>query len=187
MTVSELVKQVLGWIYAFWPLRIIHDWEQGVRCLLGNARHRLTSSNGLLDTGLHFFWPVIGSIEVADTNIEVVETDLQTHTTLDGAPLTFSLGLKYRINDLARMYRNIHDARETLYNEISSVAGWCAGQLDYAAIRHDLCLHVVQETKEQLGEWGIEVLSLRLINMSQAQPLRLIMNRGTSTPVDLDD
>jgi regulator of protease activity HflC (stomatin/prohibitin superfamily) len=147
VTIGELVKQVLDWIYAFWPMRTIHDWEQGVR----------------------------------DTNIEVVETDLQTHTSADGLPVTFSMGLKYRIANLKRMYQSIHDARETLYNEICSLAGWCAGQMEYEAIRHDLCEQVIHETKEQMGEWGIEVLSLHLINMSEAKPLRLIMNRGASS------
>jgi regulator of protease activity HflC (stomatin/prohibitin superfamily) len=184
MSIGELVKQILEWVYAFWPMRIIHDWEQGVRCLFGNAKARLTSSNGLGGTGLHFFWPGLQEIEVCDTNIEVVETDLQTHTSLDGAPVTFSMGLKYRITNLMRMYKSIHDARETIYNEISSVAGWCVGQMDYEAIRHDLCEHVLRETKEQMGEWGIEVMSLHLINMSEAKPLRLIMNRGASSVQD---
>jgi regulator of protease activity HflC (stomatin/prohibitin superfamily) len=187
MSIGELVKQLLDWIYAFWPMRTIHDWEQGVRCLFGNARHRLTSTSGLRGTGLHFFWPWIGEIHVCDTNIEVVETDLQTQTSLDGQPVTFSMGLKYRIVNLKRMYQSIHDARETLYNEICSVAGWCAGQMEYEAIRHDLCEHVVRETKEQMGEWGIEVISLHLINMSAAQPLRLITNRAASSVQDAFD
>ena len=53
ITFGELLKQVIKWLYAFWPLRVVHDWEPGVRCLLGNATARLTSENGLGGTGLH--------------------------------------------------------------------------------------------------------------------------------------
>jgi regulator of protease activity HflC (stomatin/prohibitin superfamily) len=178
VTVGELLKQVLDWIYTFWPARLVHDWEQGVRCLFGRATTRLTSSNGVFGTGLHFFWPVVGRIITDETNIEVVETDLQTLTTRDGVPVTFSLGLKYRISNLVRMYKSIHDARETLYNEITAVAGSLVPQLEYEAVRDELCKLVIHETKEQMGEWGIEIISLNLINLCEAQPIRLIANRG---------
>lgn len=181
MTLGELFKQVIDWIYAFWPLRTIHDWEQGVRCVFGNARSRLTSSNGIFGTGLHAFWPLAGEIVVCETNIEVIETELQTQTSLDDAPVTFSMGVKYRINNLVHMYQNIHDARDTLHNEICSAAGWCASQMDYDAIRYDLADHVIQETKEQMGEWGIEIVSLQLITLSRAKPIRLITNRSASS------
>lgn len=72
---------------------MISDWEQGVRCVLGNARDLLTSENGLFGTGLHLFWPIIGEVLVAS-----------------------------------------------------------------------------------LEDWGIEPVSLRVINLSEAQPLRLITN-----------
>jgi len=176
MTFGELLKQFMDWLYAFWPLRVVHDWEQGVRCLFGNARDRLTNTNGLLGTGVHVFWPAFGEIIVYETNIEVMETELQTHTTMDGVPVTFSLGLKYRINDLKRLYLSIHDARETLSNEISSVAGSCSARMDYLAVRDRLCDQVLLEIKEQMRDWGIEVISLSPINLSEAQPLRLITN-----------
>ena len=55
MSLGELVEQALEWVYRFWPARVINDWEQGVRCVLGNARGLLTSQNGLFGTGLHLF------------------------------------------------------------------------------------------------------------------------------------
>jgi len=182
MTLGELLKQVIDWLYAFWPLRVVHDWEQGVRCLFGNARDRLTSTNGLFGTGVHVFWPAFGEIILYETNIEVMETELQTHTTMDGVPVTFSLGLKYRIANLKRLYLNIHDARDTLSNEISSVAGWCIVRMDYLAVRESLCDQVLHEIKEQMGDWGIEVISLSPTNLSEAKPLRLITNTRAPLP-----
>ncbi len=176
MTFGELLKQVIEWIYAFWPLRVVHDWEQGVRCLLGNATHRLTSENGISGTGLHWFWPGVGEIIVHETNIEVVETALQTILSAEESPVTFSLGLKYRINNLKRMYQQIHDASDTLCNEVASTAGYVVSHMEVASISDRLCDAVLLETKEQLGEWGIEVVSLRLMNFSEAQPIRLIGN-----------
>jgi len=174
MTLGELLKEVVEWIYRFWPLRVVHDWEQGVRCLLGNARTRLTSTNGIFGTGMHWFWPGIGEIMVHETNIEVVETSLQTILSAEEEPVTFSLGLKYRIDNLKRMYQQIHDAADTLCNEVASTAGYVVSHMEVASIPDRLCDAVLLETKEQLGEWGIEVISLRLMNFSEAQPIRLI-------------
>ena len=178
MTLGELLKQVIDWLYAFWPLRIVHDWEQGVRCVLGNAKDLLTSQNGLFGSGLHWFWPCIGEIEVAETNIEVVETALQTVLSSEELPVTFSLGLKYRIWNLKHMYQQIHDASETLDNEIASTAGYVASHLEVSNMCDQLCEQTLLETKHQLGEWGIEIVSLRLMNFSEAQPIRLITNGG---------
>lgn len=176
MTIGELLSQVIEWIYAFWPFRVVHDWEQGVRCLLGNATAQLTSENGISGTGLHWFWPGVGEIIVDETNIEVVETELQTILSIEDSPVTFSLGLKYRIDNLKRMYEQIHDPADTLCNEVASTAGYVVSHLEVASISDQLCDAVLLETKAQLGEWGIEVISLRLMNFSEAQPIRLIGN-----------
>jgi hypothetical protein len=40
-----------------------------------------------------------------------------------------------------------------------------------------LCDRVAQKLKEQMGEWGIEIVSLSLINLTKAQPIRLITTR----------
>lgn len=183
MTLGELLKQVIEWVYNFWPLRVIHDWEQGVRCLFGNATTRLTSTNGLFGTGLHCFWPGVGEIMVNETNIEVIETSLQTILSEDELPVTFSLGVKYRIFDLKRMYQQIHDAAETLNNEVASTSGYVVSHMKIASIPDRLCDTVLLQTKEQLDTWGIEVVSLRLMNFSQAQPIRLLGN----TPQVLGD
>ena len=74
------------------------------------------------------------------------------------------------------MYQEIHDAADTLSNEVASTAGYVVSHMEVAVISDRLCDAVLLETKEQLGEWGIEIISLRLMNFSEAQPIRLIAN-----------
>ena len=148
MTLGEFLKQVLEWLYQFWPVRIIHDWEQGVRCRFGNATATLDSHNGILGTGLHVFWPVIGEINVYETNIEVSETALQTQTTADGVSVTISLGVKYRVFDLMRMYKNIHDPVETLGNEICAAAGKCVVEMEFPMLSARLCDQIMLDRDE---------------------------------------
>ncbi|MBW2271846.1 MAG: SPFH/Band 7/PHB domain protein [Deltaproteobacteria bacterium] len=177
MTVGEFLTQVFEWLYRFWPVRIVRDWEQGVRCRFGNATALLTSHNGVFGTGLHIFWPVVGEINVNETNIEVTETELQTHTTADGNPVTLSLGIKYRIRDLMSMYVSIHDPVETLSNEICSAAGRCIPEMHYKELSECLPEQIRAEIADPMEEWGIEIVGISLINLVKARPLRLILDK----------
>jgi len=176
MTFGEFLKELFSWLYRFWPIRIVHDWEQGVRCRFGRVTSLLTSSNGLFSTGLHCLWPLVGSVHIEETNIEVSETELQTHTTKEGVNLTFSLGVKYRINDLTKMYRSIHDAADTIYNEICSSAGNVVMEMQYEDVSHNICDALMEDVREEMNTWGIEIISISLINLTRAKPIRLIMD-----------
>ena len=35
MTLGEFLAKALQWIYEFWPLRVVNEWEQGVRVHAG--------------------------------------------------------------------------------------------------------------------------------------------------------
>ena len=178
MTFGEFLGQVFEWLYRFWPCRIVSDWEQGVRCRLGRATALLTSTNGLFGTGLHFFWPLAGEIHTTETNIEVEETALQTHTTSDSVPVSFALGVQYRIRDMRQMYLHIHDPAETIENAICATAGTCVTSTKHAELPSLLCGRVMEETHDLLGEWGIEVLSVSLMNFSRVRPVRLLTDKA---------
>lgn len=180
MTFGEFLGQVFEWLYRFWPFRIVADWEQGVRCRFGRATALLTSRNGLFGSGLHVFWPLAGEIHTTETNIEVEETALQTHTTSDGVPVSFSLGVQYRIRDMRRMYLHIHDPAQTLENEICATAGTCVANTKYGELPSRLCGRVLEETEGLLDDWGIEVISVSLMNLAKVRPLRLITDKSTA-------
>ena len=123
----------------------------------------------------------MGEININETNIEVTETELQTHTTSDGVAVTLSLGLKFRIKDLRRMYVNIHDPIDTLSNQICSAVGRCITSMPYAELSKQLAELVTREIYADMEEWGIEVVNIDLINLVQARPLRLIMDRNSTS------
>jgi regulator of protease activity HflC (stomatin/prohibitin superfamily) len=174
VTFGDLVRQVLEHLYGLWPLRIVRDWEQGVRLRLGNATALLTSSNGLFGTGLHAFWPVLGEIIGQDTNIETPETSLQTYTTQDGRTVTFSLAVRYRVKDLRALWLKIHDQEATIQEEIRSAAGSVIVELDFAEMPEQFGPAVAKAAQANMRGWGLEILSVSLVNYTDAQTLRLM-------------
>ena len=176
MTLGELLSAAGEWCYGLWPVRIIQDWEQGVRVFSGRATTLLTSTNGMFGSGIHFFVPLLGSVEVEETNICVVETDLQTVSTSDGKEATFSIGVKYRIRDLKATYTRIHDHEDTILEQVRASAGNAVSGLSWEEMPTKLGPAVESAVKSRVRGWGIEIIEASPINLIDAQAIRLIQD-----------
>lgn len=180
MTVGEFLGKMIERIWDFWPLRIVTQWEQGVRVTLGHAEGPLTATNGFWGTGLHAFWPGAGMLLTEETNIEVSETPTQTVTTADGEALTFALAVSFHITDLCRLYLNVHDYQDALPTQMQAAAGEIAGQLywDPEGEEQPSVELLPEMTKKRLDEqftrWGVEILEISPTNVSVSPTLRLI-------------
>jgi regulator of protease activity HflC (stomatin/prohibitin superfamily) len=168
MTLSELISTAIEWVYGFWPFRIVHAWEQGIRLRCGKI---VTT----LEPGVHSFWPLVGEIITRDSVLDVNTTDSQTVDTLDGETVTFSLAFKYRIADLAALYSKIQDHDDTVANEVCSSAASLVGTFTYEDLMTELPDAVWKDVHGRLAEWGIELFEVTLFNLCAARTYRLIM------------
>lgn len=167
MTVGELLWRVGEWLYGYWPFRIVHAWEQGVRLRFG----KITKTLG---PGLHIFWPVIGEIITKDAVLDVNVTELQTVDTFDGESASFSLALKYKVSDLRRLYEEIQDHDATIVSEVCASAAGLVGTMDYDALEAHLGDEVWRDIHERLSEWGIDLVSVSVYNLCRAPAIRLL-------------
>lgn len=174
MTLGEFLQQLIEWVYDLWPIRIIREWEQGVRLRNGNRTKLLTSSNGVKGGGIHFFWPLIGEIQSEEANVRVVETSWQTLTTKDGHAVSFSLAARYRIRDLGKLYVAIHEHEETIQNQLSVAAAEAIQDIDLCNLDKSLATAVREIAKTRLSEWGVTLLEVSLFNRVEANTLRLL-------------
>ncbi len=184
MNLGELLFKILGWIYDFWPLRVINRWESGVRIWLGQTQKLLTHENGIFGTGLHWFIPLAGEIQARESNLEVLETSMQTHTVL-GQTVTFTLGVRFKISDMKRLYEEIHDPDATIMNELISLAGTAVSSMGEEVedpeefdlveeIRANLIDLLEEAMAESLEAWGIEVKEISLISLAEAPTYRVL-------------
>lgn len=187
MTLGEFLKQALEHLYGLWPFRIIRDWEQGIRLRHGNATALLDSTNGLFGTGIHVFFPVIGEIIDSDTNIETPETDRQDLITADGELISFSLAVRYRVRDLKLLWLKIHDQDETVLEEVRAAAAEVARQWTLEEVRGGrFGPQVLEQLKARTRGWGLEIISVSPVNMTNAPQLRLITEAGGGGLVSSD-
>lgn len=173
MTLGEFFQQIVAWIYELWPVRIVREWEQGVRLRSGNVTQLLTSTNGWFGTGIHAFWPLIGELITDETNQRVIETPWQTLTTVDGVSVSFTLAARYQIRDLSKLYINAHDPEETIQNQLSAAAQ-VLDQIHSTDVAAKFTTAVHDEAKKRLTQWGVKLLQVSLFNRVEAPSLRLL-------------
>lgn len=174
--IGDFLTQAVEWVYEWWPIRIVSDWEQGVRMRAGNATALLTASNGLWGTGVHFFWPRLGEIIIQDTNLEVLETDLQSVEDAEGVVWTFSLGVMFKVRDLKALVLKVHDHQQSIVETLRSTGGRACAYLATEDVAEHLGEETLRRVRRATHGWGLEVRAVRPINMCRAQALRLIQD-----------
>lgn len=175
MTIGEFLKELIDRAMGVWPIRIIQDWEQGLRVRAGRVQALLTSRNGLFGTGIHLFWPLLGEIYKDETNIRLALTDLQTCTTADGRPASFSFGVRYRVRDLSVCWQQVQTYEGAILDAVMCAAGQVAPTITWAD-RAAFGAAVEAAARKAIRGWGLEITSFAVVNLTDARPLRLLMD-----------
>lgn len=173
---SDFLQKFLDLLLEFIPVRIIHEWEQGVKTYRGKITSPvLTAKNGYEGTGIHFFVPLVGGIISRESVGEVMETSYQTVVLGDSTVITFSFGAKYRIRDLTMAYRIIQDLDSSVADAIRSAAGGVAVELEsLLEAREVLEATSLSKARAFMRGWGVDLQELSLITFTTTPTLRLI-------------
>jgi regulator of protease activity HflC (stomatin/prohibitin superfamily) len=174
VTIGELIAALAEYVYGFWPLRVVSQWEQGCLVRAGQVRRKLTHENGLFRTGVHFFVPQLDEIFQQEANSDTVLTPQQAHVTADGKSVAFNFAVRWRVVDVVKLFQSIHEAKDTLIAEIVGSAGGLISTIRFADAHSELADQVYRDIAEQLEEWGVELEEITLANFAQAQAVRLI-------------
>lgn len=167
MTLAEILATLGEHVWNLWPLRIVSEWETGLRL----TRGKITATLG---PGLHWFWPIIGEIAKWDTVLDVNTVANQTVETADGETVVFALSARYRIADMAKLFREIQDYEATILNQIGASAAGLVTTMDFEDIPAQLGNAVHSDLHARLEEWGIELQEVQLFNFARVRAFRLI-------------
>jgi hypothetical protein len=178
---GDFLKLAWDWVWEWWPIRIVRQWEQGIRIRAGKVTKLLRYDNGPLPglRGLHFFWPRLGEIIIEECNWELTQTDLQSLTTKDGEVVSMSFALQFRIRDLGLYYLNLHDHEASLLETVRAAAGMTVPECDWETLRSAAWRDTMYErVRKSIHGWGLEVKLVAPTTLVSAQTFRLIMDGG---------
>ena len=168
MNLGEFFLAIFEYLYGFWPLRIVHAWEGGLRMFNGKVKAELPG-------GLHWFVPLFGEILSENIVTDVNKTETQTVETQDGLSVSFSLAIKYRLSSVAKMYINIQDHDDTVANEVCASACAQVALLDADDIQQQLPEAIFLDVHGQLDSWGVELEAVFLNDFTPSRTMRLLM------------
>lgn len=103
--ILRFVRQLLDWWF------IVEPWEQAVRVRLGKHVR-------LFEAGVHVRIPFFDTVYVQNVRRRVGGIPLQTLTTADGHTITLEGNLAYRIADVLKLQRTLHDADASVRQEV---------------------------------------------------------------------
>ena len=160
------------------PCVVVYTYQQALLFRLGRPVRLMTSSNGVRGTGLHLFVPLIHRADVQNTILEVLETTGQAVVTADLKPFTVSCSLSYEIQDLRGWFR-VQDFDASLQAIVkahlsAAFLRFQSLEIGDAAMRGALEDNARALVRTAVNEWGVEVLSLRLIDLTPSRTINLL-------------
>lgn len=159
---ESFVSKLMDNLAELLPVRIVHDYEQGVLFSMGKSKKLCTSSNGISGTGVHVFWPFFQSMVIDETLERIVDLSRQT---IGAVTVQGSVG--YCIYDLKKVWENLYDYEESLLNVTEGIIAANADDLsDPDAILGVIAAHTYP--------WGIEITKFYLPVHTSAMNIRLI-------------
>lgn len=168
------------WLYKeFWPVRIVHSYQQGVRFHNGEDK-------ALLKTGIHFFWPATGSIEIECVVEDVANLTPQTLTTADEVTITIDGSVAYKIVNIRKWFTQVTDFHQSLN-------GKCERHLarvvrnekfkDLVSSQDLIEENLRKEISAAVENWGVKILDVGLTSFSKTPAYRIYGTLPPSTNV----
>jgi regulator of protease activity HflC (stomatin/prohibitin superfamily) len=147
---------------------ILAPWEQALRVRRGKIVHQLGG-------GIHLRIPFFDRFFVQSVRMRISELPIQTLTTLDGHTITLSGTLRYRIENLHKLYETLHDAEGTL----SHIAQGAVADYIVTHPLEDCEPHTVVEAvsvvvKAELGNFGLNDIDVRITDYARVRTYRFI-------------
>lgn len=169
-SLTVFFQKLLDEILALIPVTIVLAWQRGVRTRFGviDKKGDRTSTNGFRGTGIHFYWPIIGSLTRWECNIEVFETAPQRF-----GDQTFSLLVQCKIDDLSLYFKNVQDElKDTVGDTVRAAAGEIALTTDEL---DPIWAEAVRKLAHaRMRGWGVDIKRVSIATVTRTPALHLI-------------
>lgn len=137
----EFLKQLVAWWF------IVEPWEQAVRVRFGKYVR-------LFHAGVHWRIPFFDKLYVQNTRRRVLSLDNQTVTTRDGKVLTLNGSIGYRIEDVLRLHQTLHDANDSVKQELIGVIARYVATHDFSECTPAILMQIALDEVD-LSRYGL--------------------------------
>lgn len=170
-----MLDSALGWIgkladffgSLFPRLLIVQASHRAVKYVRG---HTVVA----LDAGLHWYWPVVTTVETCAVVRQVLNMPTQLLETQDGVPVAVGGMVEYEISDPIRFLAECENGYEAIANVATGAIRKVVTALDYDD-RDEAGMdeHLTKAVRADLRVYGVRVRRARLSDMAKVRPIHL--------------
>jgi regulator of protease activity HflC (stomatin/prohibitin superfamily) len=137
--------------------------------------------------GLHWWWPAVSNWETYPTSFQTDNLPSQTIETSDGQGVTLGGMISYRVKDVGALLTNCHSPVMAIRTVTLPAIHLVASRMTWDALKEEqrkgtINTKLRNAVRKRLEEFGLDVESVELTDMTKVKALRLIQ----STQNDMD-
>jgi len=175
--VWEIALFVIVVIIILASIRIVQQWETGVRFRLGRYKDTL-------QPGLRLVIPVLDSIRKIDMRILTIDIPRQQVITKDNVPVTINGVVYFKVVDAATAIIKVQDYIYAVSQYAQTALRDVAGGMSLDQVlgeRENIGKDIEQIVEEASKNWGIEVTDIKLQDIDMPEDLKRLMSRQASS------
>ncbi|MCX6803964.1 MAG: slipin family protein [Candidatus Diapherotrites archaeon] len=158
-------------------IRIINQWETGVRFRLGKYKDTL-------QPGLRIIIPIIDTIRKIDMRIVTIDIPRQQVITKDNVPVAINGVVYFKVADASIAVTKIQDFQYAVSQYAQTALRDVAGSMVLDQVlteRENIGKDIEEIVEKASAKWGIEVQEIKLQDIDMPEDLKRIMSRQASS------
>lgn len=158
-------------------IRIINQWETGVRLRLGKLKDTL-------EPGFRIIIPIIDTVRKLDMRIVTIDIPGQQVITKDNVPVKINGVVYFKVVDAATAVTKIQDFEYAVSQYAQTALRDVAGSmmLDQVLTERDNIGKDIEKIVEKASiNWGVEIQEIKLQDIEMPEDLKKIMSRQASS------
>jgi len=161
----------------FAGVRIINQWETGVRFRLGKY-------HDTLQPGLRIVIPILDSIRKIDMRIVTIDIPRQQVITKDNVPVAINGVVYFKVVDAQVAVVKIQDFQYAVSQYAQTALRDVAGSMSLDQVlseRESIGKDIEQIVEKACANWGLEITEIKLQDIDMPEDLKRIMSRQASS------
>lgn len=167
------IGQIMEWIGRFFPRWVILDTTEGaVKFVHGSKAIALGS-------GIHWYWPLVTTLQQYPTARQADNLRTQTIVTMDDKVIVVGGMLVYEVADIEKLLAHTHNAATTVTDiALTAVHDVCC-QLSWEDLKQEqrrgtLDTKLKNTTQKALNEYGVKVIKTMLTDLAPCRVVKLM-------------
>ena len=158
-------------------IRIINQWETGVRLRLGKYKDTL-------EPGFRVIIPVIDTLRKLDMRIVTIDIPRQQVITKDNVPVAINGVVYFKVVDAKTAVIKIQDFEYAVSQYAQTALRDVAGSMTLDQVlseRESIGKDIEQIVEKACANWGLEITEIKLQDIDMPEDLKRIMSRQASS------